>query len=106
MSKVRNPTLRMTNISTQICGRAHQRSLSLAMLSPERGGHGLKFDGLLQHGIVPVPLHEVGASHERSLFAGAPVVMPEIEVNEIDRLREGRTGKRPIFSQAVHQILG
>ena len=88
---------RSRTASTQICGRAHQRSLSLAMLSPELGGHGLEFDRLLQHGIVAVPLHEVRAAHERAVFAGPSVVMPEIEVNEVDRLSKtaAQSGRHP-----------
>src|SRR4051812_13177837 len=98
MSNVKKPTLRMTNASTQICGRAHQRSFSLTMLSPEFGSHGFKFNRLLQHGIVSVPLHEIGASHERAMFAGATVVVPQIEVHEIDGLGEGRTGQRSVLA--------
>src|SRR3954468_246840 len=97
MSKVRNPTFRMTNASIHICGRAHQRSFSLAMLSPERGGHRLQFDCLLQHGIVPVPLHEIGASHKGPVFAGPSVVMPQVEVHEIDGMGEWRTAERTVF---------
>src|SRR5256885_3395756 len=98
MSKVKKPTLRMTNASTQICGRAHQRSFSLTMLSPEFGSHGFKFDRLLQHGIVSVPLHEIGTSHERAMFAGAAIIVPQIEVDEVDGLGERRTCQRSVLA--------
>ena len=48
-----------------------------------------------------MPLHEVGAAHERSVLAGASVVMPEIEVDEVDRAGEWRTREDAVFAQAV-----
>src|SRR5215469_4256367 len=97
MSRVRKPMFKIANTSTQICGLSHQRSLTFAMLSPELGGHRLKLDGLLQHGIVSVPLHEIGASHERPMFASSSVVVPQIEVHEINRLREGRSAEHAVL---------
>ena len=50
-----------------------------------------------------MPLHEVGAPHERAVLAGASVVVPEIEIDEIDRLRERKTGERLVFAEAVNE---
>src|ERR1035438_325175 len=105
MSKVRNPTFRITNASTHICGRIHQRSLAAAMVSPEFGGHGLKLNSLLHHWIVAVPLHKVGSSHECTVLARASVVMPEIEVDEIDTIGEWQPGQHSVLAQSVHDVL-
>src|SRR5215469_3916194 len=104
MSNVRKATFRIAKSSIQIWGRPHQRSLSLAMLPPKLGGHGLELDCFLQHGIVAMPLHKVGASHKGAVLAGASVVVPEIEINEIDRVRERRAAERAVFAQGFNQI--
>jgi hypothetical protein len=39
-----------------------------------------------------VPLNEVGATHERAVLRRAAVVVPQIEIDEVDRLRERRAG--------------
>src|SRR5579872_1607134 len=105
MSKVRNPMLAMAKNSIQICGLRNQRSgrrlitapakfmrprsrgiplsllfgigrsLLLALRATEFGRHRLEFDRLLQHRVIAMPLHEVGAAHKGSVFAGASVVM-------------------------------
>src|ERR1043166_1988870 len=97
MSKVRKPILTSANASTQACGSAHQRSFASAMLSPQFLRHRLHLHHALQHGIVSVPLNEIGASHERAMLAGAPVVVPEVEVNEVDGLREWRSAEGAVF---------
>ena len=68
------------------------------MLSPEFRRHRFQLDRFLQHRIVAVPLHEVGASHECAVFAGASVVVPEIEVDKVDGLGEGRAGEHPVLA--------
>src|SRR5690348_17219481 len=97
MSKVRNPMFRMVNASTQSSGSFHQALLGAAMLFPQFRCHGVEFDRLLQHRVVAVPLDEIGAAHERAVFAGAAVVVPEIEVNKIYGLREWRASQDAIF---------
>src|SRR3974390_1643592 len=98
MSKVRKPIFKIANTSIQSCGRDPQRSLASAMLPPELGGHGLKLDRLLHHRIISVPLHKIGSAHERGMLAGAPVVVPEIEIHKADGLGEGRPGKEAVLA--------
>src|SRR5271169_2269074 len=106
MSKVRNPTFTMTNASTRNQGCSHHELLFSAMASPKFVGHRLQLYLLFQHGIVSVPLHEVGAAHEGSVFGGAAIVVPQIEIQEVDRLREWRTVQQAFVTQAIDQILG
>ena len=47
------------------------------------------FDQVLQDGIIAVPLHKIRAAHEGAVFGGAPVVVPEVEIVELDRLLKG-----------------
>jgi len=61
------------------------------MLSPEFFGHGFQLNGFLQHWVVAMPLDEIRSTHESTVFAGAPVVMPQIEKHKIDGVRERRT---------------
>jgi hypothetical protein len=75
------------------------------MLPPEFGGHALQLDSLLEHGVVAVPLDEVGAAHEGAMLRGAAVVVPQIEVEEVDGIRERRAGERAIGAQRGDEIL-
>jgi len=52
-----------------------------------------------------MPLHEIGASHESAVFAGASVVVPEIEIDEVDGLGEWRPGERLIFTGGCRPVL-
>jgi len=52
-----------------------------------------------------VPLHEVGSAHERAVFAGTSVVVPQIEIHKINLLRKRRAGKQAFFTQPIHNIL-
>ena len=52
-------------------------------------GHALDFGRMLEHWIVAVPLNEVGASHERPVLGCSAVIVPKVEVGEIDRFLEG-----------------
>src|SRR5579864_210693 len=100
MSKVRKPRFAVTNSSIHNGGLAHHLLLSTAMSSPQLRSHGLQFHGLLQHRVVAVPLHEIRTAHECAMFAGTPVIMPQIEIYKIDRLREGRTGEHSFAAQS------
>ena len=52
-----------------------------------------------QHRIVAVPLDEVGAAHEGAVLRGPAVVVPQIEIDEIDRLRERRSRQQAVLAQ-------
>lgn len=52
-----------------------------------------------------MPLHKIGSSHKCAVFAGSPVIVPEIEVHKIRGLREPWTAKRPVFAQSIHNVL-
>src|SRR5215472_19124641 len=106
MSNVRNPRLTMVNASTHSSGSVHQRSFGAAMLAPELFRHGFEFDGLLQHRVIPMPLDKIRAAHEGPVLAGPAVVMPQIEIHKINRMRKSRTGQDTVFAQSVHQVLG
>src|SRR5215469_18574975 len=105
MSKVRKPIFRMANHSTQSCGWFHQRSVRAAMLPPKLSGHGVQLNRLLQHWVVPVPLHEICSAHKGAMFARPAVVMPEIEEDKIDGMRKRRPGEKAVLLQAGHQVL-
>src|SRR5579859_1591452 len=85
----------------------HKRpqSLRLAMLSLEFGGQGAEFNRFLEHRIVAVPLDEVGTAHERAVLAGAAVIVPKIEIDEVNRLRERRATQCAVFAQTIDQVL-
>ena len=53
----------------------------------------LEFDSLRKQFVVPMPLHKIGAAHERAVLRCAAVVVPEIEVGEVDGVRKWRSGK-------------
>src|SRR5262252_6073906 len=76
------------------------------MLSPEFFCHGFEFDGLLQYRIVAMPLDEVRSAHKSAMLAGSSVVMPQIEIDKIDRLRKWRACQHSVFAQSVHNLLG
>src|SRR5262245_27844358 len=59
-----------------------------------------------EHRVVAVPLDEVGAAHERAVLRRAAVVVPEIEIDEVDRLAERRRRQRALFAQRGHQAPG
>src|SRR5215475_5322205 len=106
MSKVRKPRLRMTNTSTHRSGRFHQASVAAGMGSPELGSLGIQLDGLLQHWIIAVPLHKIRPSHESAMLAGAPVIVPQIEIQKVDGVGERRAGEDPLLAQGSHEVLG
>src|ERR1700733_6848729 len=104
MSKAKKPTFRMANASTPIWAPTDGRSL--AMFFPKLRGHRLQLHRLLHHGVVAVPLHEIGPSHERAVLTGSPVVVPQVEIDKIDGLRKRRPGEHAFLAQPIHQILG
>src|SRR3954466_1651401 len=76
------------NSSTSNC---RSRSACLTSMTPAQlVGLRAELHRSCQHRVVAVPLHEIGASHEGAVLRGAAVVVPQIEVDEIDRLRERR----------------
>src|SRR4051794_13948278 len=89
MSRLRKARLTSTKASRITAGVNHPgRELLLAMGPPHFLGHRLDLDGVLQHGVVAVPLGEVLAAHERPVLGGPPVVVPQVEVIEVDGLLE------------------
>src|SRR5262249_1752341 len=65
----------------------------------------LDLDRVLQQGIGTVPLSEILAAHESAMLDGPAIVMPKIEILEINRLRERLTGDNPIFAQTEINVL-
>src|SRR5436305_1261990 len=122
MSKARAAKLSSTKPSTQRRGSSVQRltsgllsrarlSLSRSVLSlPTARTHLLgqrpELDGLAQHRVVAVPLHEVRAAHERAVLGSPAVVVPEVEVDEVNRIRERVAGQQIIFPQPVNDLFG
>jgi len=52
-----------------------------------------------------VPLHEIRAAHERAVLRRPPVVVPEVEVHEVDAIREWLARQRALAAQRIHQRL-
>ena len=65
----------------------------------------LQFDSLRQQLVIAMPLHKVGAAHERTVFRCAAIVVPEIEVGEVDGMRKWRSGERAVVVKAVDDRL-
>ena len=61
---------------------------------------------MLEDGIVAVPLHVVGPAHERGVLGGASVVMPQVEIGELDFLAERIGGDEALGFQSIHDGLG
>src|ERR1700674_3457220 len=103
MSPTRPAKFRTRNASTHHCWSA-SHSPRLAMQSSQFRGLCSELDGLGQHRVVPVPLHEISAAHEGSVFCRAAVVVPEVEVHEVDRLREWWRSEHAILSELADQL--
>src|SRR3954469_19771157 len=82
MSGPRKARLTSTNRSSQ-SRESRSRLGTRAMGLPQFVGLGLQLDAVLEHRVVAVPLHEVGPTHERPVFGGAAVVVPQVEVQEV-----------------------
>ena len=65
----------------------------------------LDFGRLQQQLVVAVPLHEVGSSHERAVFRGASVVVPQIKIEKLYGFVERFGGQQPLVSERGHQRL-
>src|SRR5215472_17541221 len=101
ISKVKKPTFRIAKISTQSVGSFHQRSFGPAMFSPELRSHRFHFNRLLQHRIISMPLDKIGSTHERAVFAAGPVIVPQIEIDEINRLRKRGASEQSCFAHTI-----
>jgi hypothetical protein len=66
----------------------------------------LEFDGLRQQLVIAMPLYKVGATHKGTVLRCSAIVVPQIEVSEIDWVGEGRPGQSPILMQAIHDRFG
>ncbi len=56
------------------------------MRPPQFPGFRANLDQVLQDRVIAMPLHEIRPAHERAMFGGPAIVMPEVEVFELDRL--------------------
>ncbi len=77
----------------------------MRMLPPQLVRLVLELDGLREQLEIAVPLHKIRSPHERSVLAGAAVVVPHVEVSEIDGMRKRRPGKRAILVQSIDDVL-
>ena len=53
-----------------------------------------------------MPLYEVCASHESAVFSGAAIVVPQIEIDEVNGLGERRTLEQALTAETIHQGFG
>src|SRR4051794_14126392 len=91
MSRLRNPRFTMTNASSQSEGSRYQL-FGPGMCPPQLLGLRPELDGVFEDRVVAVPLGEVLSAHEGPVLGGPPVVVPEVEVEEVDRVRERGAG--------------
>src|SRR5215472_11862350 len=118
MSPASTPRFDVANTSTQswvswaqrrrgcrMSWRARARKLLVPMLPPQFRCIVLKLDGLLHDRIIAVPLHKIGAAHERSVFRCAPVVMPQIEIDKVDGIGEGLAGQGAVGMETIDDVL-
>src|SRR5215468_8584508 len=53
-----------------------------------------------------MPLDEIGAAHEGGMLSGAPVIVPQVEVLELNRQRIRRIGRdNPVCVKHRHNVL-
>src|SRR5215475_12964842 len=104
MSSVRNVRFTITNSSSHTAGSRYHL-FGPGMGPPQLLGLRLEFNGVVQNRVIAVPLGEVLSAHESPMFGGAPVIMPQIEVEKIDRVRERRTGNHLVGAQAFVNLL-
>src|SRR2546423_13445498 len=97
--------LKSTKSSNQSCQSRASLFRSASMLCTQFGGHALHLYHLRQHGIVAMPLNEVGTTHEGAVLRSASIVMPEIEAHEVDGVRKRWPGKRAFLAQPIHDRL-
>src|SRR5947209_18174341 len=83
MSAARKPRFTRTNTSSQREWLRYQLAL-LAMCPPHLLGQGPDLHGVAQDRVVAVPLHEVGPTHERPVLGRPPIVVPPVDVGEVN----------------------
>src|SRR5262245_35190138 len=105
MSRLRKPRLTMTNASSHRNGSRYHL-FGLGMDPPQLLGLRLELNGVLEHRVVPMPLREILSAHEGAVLGGASVIVPEIEVEEIDRMREGGPRYHLVGAKALVNLLG
>src|SRR5215831_12593684 len=105
MSRLRKPRFTMTNASSHTEGSRYHL-FRPGMAPPQFLSLRLELNGVLEDRVIAVPLGEVLSAHEGPVLGGAPVIMPEIEVEKIDRVRERRPGDHLVGAQAVVSLLG
>ena len=64
----------------------------------------LQFDGFGKQLVVPVPLNKVRSTHESAVLAGAAVIVPQIEVSEIDGLGKWWSSQCAVLMQPIHDV--
>ncbi len=87
-----------------VIGAPAARRVRAAMLPPQFVGLRAQLTRARQHRVVAMPLHEVGAAHERAVLRRPAVVVPEIEVDEVDRRRERRGRQHAVLPQRRHDV--
>ena len=53
-----------------------------------------------------MPLYEVCASHEGAVFGGATIVVPKVEIDEVNGLRERWALEQALAADAIHKGFG
>src|SRR5579872_7360050 len=81
-------------------------TLARTMHPPQLDCIVLQLDRLLQQSVVAVPLHKVGAAHEGTMLARAAIVVPEVEVREIDWIGERRSRNDSVLVKPVDNGFG
>src|SRR5580765_7488897 len=87
MSGVNPARLNSAKSSTQALRLRHHLSAA-GVLMAQLVGLSPNFDQVLENGIIAVPLHKVGATHKGAVLGGPSVIVPQIEVFELDRVFE------------------
>src|SRR3954462_3326065 len=105
MSRLRKARLTRTNASSH-SQWSRYRLLVLAMGPPQFVGQRPQFHRVLEDRVVAVPLGEVGPAHEGGVLGGAAVVVPQVEVQEVDRVRERRALQHAVLAQPRDNIGG
>src|SRR5271166_1517361 len=127
MSTARKAILATRNHSTQSRGLAHhwsprsRRCMDLAprvlvpagrlgcrgsRILPQIGGRFLELGQLGDDFVVAVPLDKVGPTHVRAVLGGAAAVMPEVEVQVLDRLVERLLRQQLVLAELLDDVLG
>src|SRR6187455_941260 len=99
MSRAKKARLMVTNDSGQSCESRHQL-FRLGFMTPSQFlGLFLQLNRMLENGIISMPLGEVLPPHEGSVLGGAAVVMPEIEIEKINRFLERLACQHAVFPE-------